>query len=73
MDLLFNFLVTRFIEEMFVFLFTLFFFFSLPLIFILAAASVSHFLTAAIYVFLPRKLVSVVPCSSQLIQVNVDI
>ena len=73
MNLLFNFLVTRFIEEMFVFLFTLFFFFSLPLIFILAAASVSHFLTAAIYVFLPTKLVSVVSCSSQLIQVNVDI
>ena len=72
MDLLFNFLVTRFIEEMFVFLFTLFFF-SLPLIFTLAAASVSHFLTAAIYVFLPTKLVSVVSNSNQLIQVNVDI
>ena len=72
MDLLFNFLVTRFIEEMFVFLFTLFFF-SLPLIFTLAAARVSHFLTAAIYVFLPTKLVSVVSRSSQLIQVNVDI
>ena len=72
MDLLFNFLVTRFIEEMFVFLFTLFFF-SLSLIFTLAAASVSHFLTAAIYVFLPTKLVSVVSRSSQLIQVNVDI
>ena len=72
MDLLFNFLVTRFIEEMFVFLFTLFFF-SLPLIFTLAAASVSRFLTAAIYAFLPTKLVSVVSRSSQLIQVNVDI
>ena len=71
MNLLFNFLVTRFIEEMFVFLFTLFF--SLPLIFTLAAASVSHFLTAAIYVFPPTKLVSVVSRSSQLIQVNVDI
>ena len=71
MNLLFNFLVTCFIEEMFVFLFTLFF--SLPLIFTLAAASVSHFLTAAIYVFLPTKLVSVVSRSSQLIQVNVDI
>ena len=53
------------------FLFTLFF--SLPLIFTLAAASVSHFLTAAVYVFLPTKLVSVVSRSSQLIQVNVDI
>ena len=41
-----NFLVTRFIEEIsYLFLFTLFF--SLPLIFTLVAASISHFLTAA--------------------------
>ena len=40
-----NFLVTRFMEEMlYVVLFT---FFSLPLIFTLVAASISHFLTAA--------------------------
>ena len=40
-----NFLVTRFMEEMqHVFLFT---FFSLPLIFTLVAASISHFLKAA--------------------------
>ena len=40
-----NFLVTRFMEELsYVFLFT---FFSLPLIFTLVAASISHFLTAA--------------------------
>ena len=42
----FYFLFTRFMEEMFVFVFTLFF--SLPLIFSLVAASISHFLTAAI-------------------------
>ena len=41
-----NFLVTRFMEELsYLFLFTLFF--SLPLIFTLVAASISHFLTAA--------------------------
>ena len=40
-----NFLVTRFMEEMsYVFLFTIF---SLPLIFTLMSASISHFLTAA--------------------------
>ena len=53
-----NFLVTRFMEEkLYVFLF---FFFSLPLIFTLVAASsasISHFLTAAI----TTKLVSFVP------------
>ena len=41
-----NFLVTRFMEEiLYVVLFT---FFSLPLIFTLVAAGISHFLTAAI-------------------------
>ena len=39
-----NFLVTRFMEEMYVFLFTSF---SLQLIFTLMVASISHFLTAA--------------------------
>ena len=40
-----NFPVTRFMEEMYVFLFTSF---SLQLIFTLVAANISHFLTAAI-------------------------
>ena len=45
-------------EILYVFLFT--FFFSLPLIFILEAASISNFLTADInfQVILPKKLVS---------------
>ena len=45
-----NFLVTRFIEEIsYLFLFTLFF--SLPLIFTLVAASISHFLRCKIFTF----------------------
>ena len=42
----FSFLFTRFLEEMFVFLFTLFF--HCRSVFTLVAASISHFLTAAI-------------------------
>ena len=42
----FSFLFTRFMEEMFVFLFTLFF--HCRSFFTLVAASISHFLTAAI-------------------------
>ena len=56
-----NFLVTRFMEEMlYAVLFTAFF--SLPLFFTLMAASISHFLTAAVkfHVILQTKLVSFV-------------
>ena len=45
----FNFLFTRFMEEMFVFLFTLFF--HCRSFFTLVAASTSHFLTAAMFFF----------------------
>ena len=49
-----NFLVTRFIEEIsYLFLFTLFF--SLPLIFTLVAASISHFLRCKIVTFFFQK------------------
>ena len=55
-----NFLVTRFMEMSYVFLFT--FFFPLSLIFTLVAASISHFLTAArkVHVVPPTKNVSFV-------------
>ena len=48
-----NFLVTRFVEEMsYVFLFDFFFFLAcLPLIFTWVAASISHFLTATTKIF----------------------
>ena len=52
-----NFLVTRFIEEIsYLFLFTLFF--SLPLIFTLVAASISHFLRCKIFTFFFHKKLS---------------
>ena len=62
-------------EILYVFLFT--FFFSLPLIFILEAASISNFLTAEIKFssYSPKKigLLFFVPSSFSVIHVNIDI